>query len=165
MFIGALRHSWHFPRWNVPRYRTKGLLINSIRLGIEPRPGKDFFHPSTLHPPRFSSTARLAFVVVFSFSFSLSLFSSPFLSQNHRSSSLESRDPLNRAKPRFTITDSYSRPALFTSRAERRKTIETPLTVCRGKHVPFKYVGARNASTPMCPSGTGLCLGRAVRRK
>lgn len=51
MFIGALRHSWHFPRWNAPRYRTKGLLINSIRLGIEPRPGKDFFHPSTLHPP------------------------------------------------------------------------------------------------------------------
>lgn len=73
MFIGALRHSWHFPRWNAPRYRTKGLLINSIRLGIEPRPGKDFFHLSTLHPPRFSSTARLAFVVVFSFSFSLSL--------------------------------------------------------------------------------------------
>lgn len=73
MFIGALRHSWHFPRWNAPRYRTKGLLINSIRLGIEPRPGKDFFIPpaSTHSRYRFSSTARLAFVVVFSFSFSL----------------------------------------------------------------------------------------------
>ena len=33
--IDALRHSWHFPP--LERYRTKGVLINSIRLGIEPR--------------------------------------------------------------------------------------------------------------------------------
>lgn len=31
-----------FHRWNAPRYRTKGLLINSIRLGIELRPDTAF---------------------------------------------------------------------------------------------------------------------------
>lgn len=75
--IDALRHSWHFPP--LERYRTKGVLINSIRLGIEPRPANDFsffslffsflFFPSSLPSflPSFTSLPPSKVKLPFSF--------------------------------------------------------------------------------------------------